>query len=384
MPRAKQEHEMLPYYSTARSIMKGVKLNMARAKKLPSGNWRVQAMHTDENGITHRASFTEETAAKAEAKAALWQAGMFERDENIKHVPLGDAIDEYIETCRVTGMSPATVRGYSSLRNNAYASIINKRVDKMTARDLQIWINQRAQVVSPKTLRNGLGLLQSVLKVSGNKIDFSVLRLPKPKRTEMEIPDDQTITTILNAVYDDDNLFIAISLAALMGLRRSEIAALRWADISITKDGKPVLHVNKALVMGENGAYAEKDPKTSAGTRDLVIPSSLYEEIKRRRSLRPCLVSITPNALSIKYSRLAKEYGAPTRFHSLRHYHASVMLREGVPEKYIIADMGHSSFDMVKRVYGHVMEEKIFSIAESMNTHATAVLNFHTVAHTGT
>lgn len=359
---------------------------MAKAKRLRSGNWRVQATHTDEDGIKHRASFTDSTAYKAEAKAALWQAGMLERDENKKHTPLGDAIDEYIDTCRATGLSPATIRGYTSLRNNAYESIIDKRVDRMTIRDLQQWVNFRSQSVSPKTLRNSLMLLQTVLKVSGCKLDYSNLRLPKPKHTEMEIPDDKTVSMLLQAAYDDDDLFIAISLAALMGLRRSEIAALRWADIHTIRNGSPVLRVNKALVMGESGKYAEKDPKTNAGNRDLIIPTSLYEEIKRRRSLRPCIISITPNALSLKYSRLAKEVGAPQQFHSLRHYHASVMLREGVPEKYIVADMGHSSFDMVKRVYGHVMNEKLYTIAESMNTHATGILNAmaddHTLAHT--
>ena len=356
---------------------------MAKAKKLPSGNWRVQATHTDEDGITHRVSFTEPTAAKAEAKAALWQAGMLERDEDKKHVPLGTAIDEYIDTCRITGLSPATIRGYVSLRKTAFNTIIHKRVDKMTLRDVQLWINSRAAEVTPKSLRNSLALLRTVLKTAGNRMDFTLLKLPKPKRTEMEIPDDETVRSMLLSVYDDDDMFIAISLAALMGLRRSEIAALHWSDIRTTKDGRAVLSVNKAMVMGENGTYAEKEPKTSAGTRDLIIPSSLYEEIRCRRSLRPCLISMTPNALSLKYSRLAKEYGAPSQFHALRHYHASVMLREGVPEKYIVADMGHSSFDMVKRVYGHVMSEKLLSIAESMNTHATAVLNLHTVAHTG-
>ena len=78
---------------------------MAKAKRLRSGNWRVQATHTDEDGIKHRASFTDSTAYKAEARAALWQAGMLERDENKKHTPLGDAIDEYIDTCATMHMS---------------------------------------------------------------------------------------------------------------------------------------------------------------------------------------------------------------------------------------------------------------------------------------
>lgn len=356
---------------------------MAKAKKLPSGNWRVQASYTDEQGILYRASFTERTAKMAEAKAAMWKVGMLEKEENRKHAPLGEAIDEYIDTCRATGMSPATVRSYVSLRRNAYESLIDKRVNTITLRDLQAWINARARNVTPKTVRNSLGLLQSVLRMHEVKLDFSVLRLPKPQRAEMEIPTDAQVTALLNAVYSDDDMYLAIAFAALMGLRRSEICCLRWSDI-VVSDGVALLSVNKALVMGEDGQHVEKAPKTNAGTRTLMIPSALYSELKRRRSLRQNIISITPNALSLKYSRLVESCGAPARFHNLRHYHASVMLREGVPEKYIVADMGHASFEMVKRVYGHVMGEKMISIHAAMDTHASAVLNSRTPLHTGT
>ena len=354
---------------------------MCKAKRLPSGNWRCQAAYTDENGKMHRASFTEATAKLAEAKAAMWKAGMLEKEEERKHQLLGPAIDEYIETCRVTGLSPSTVRGYISLRKNAYEGLIDKRVDRITLRDLQAWVNNRSQNVTPKTLRNSLVLIQTVLKVNEVRLDFSILRLPKPQHTEMEIPSDSQVAELLQSVYNDDDMFLAVSFAALMGLRRSEICGLHWSDITV-RDNAATLRVDKALVMGEGGMHIEKAPKTSAGTRELVIPAALYEEIKRRRSLRPTIVSLTPNALSLKYGRVVDGLGIPSRFHNLRHYHASVMLREGVPEKYIIADMGHSSFDMVKRVYGHCMAEKQYVINAAMNTHATAVLNFHTGLHT--
>ena len=50
------------------------------------------------------------------------------------------------------------------------------------------------------------------------------------------------------------------------------------------------------------------------------------------------------------------------------------MLREDVPQKYIIKDMGHSSFDMVRRVYGHVMSEKQAEIDSRMNSHAESIM----------
>lgn len=355
---------------------------MAKARKLPSGNYRCRVSFTDEFGVRHAESFTEESAKLAEAKAAMWKAGMLERDKNIRHVPLGEAIDQYIEVCRATGISPSTIRSYVSYRNNAYGLLLKRRIDKLMLKDIQMWIVERAKVASPKTVKNNLVLISAVLKANQISMDFSLLKLPKAPRKEMEIPSDRQIIELLNDVYDDDDMYIAISLAALMGLRRSEICALRWSDISVSSDGTVYLSVDKALVLDEDGVHVDKAPKTQAGSRTLVIPSALYDELKRRRQLRPTLVSVSPNAITERYMRLSDRLGVPRRFHNLRHYHASVMLREGVPEKYIVADMGHASFDMVKRVYGHVMQEKKNVIHSAMDAHAFSILgNCHGNCH---
>ena len=347
---------------------------MAKAKKLPSGNYRCRARYTDADGVQHSASFTDASAKVAEAQAAMWVAGMIEKAESRKHPSLRTAIDMHLETGRCTGMSPTTIRTYSSARDYAFDGLIDRPIDKITLRDIQAWINTSSKKLAPKTVRNNVALLSVVLKAQGIHLDFSLLKLPKPEHREMEIPSDAQVAQMLDYLSDrDDDMYIAVSLAALMGLRRSEICALKWSDIEVEND-VAILSVNKALVKNEDGFFVEKSPKTDAGRRLLVIPTDLYAEMKRRRSLRPLVVGITPQMLTDRYRSLTERLNIPSRFHNLRHYHASVMLREGVPEKYIVADMGHSSFDMVKRVYGHVMQEKRNAINLVMDSHASAIL----------
>lgn len=355
---------------------------MATAKRLPSGNWRVRATFTDADGIKHTESFTEETAKLAEAKAAMWQAGMLEKKKTKARQELGDAIDDYIETCRCTGLSPSTIRAYVSAREHAFEKLIKRPIDRITIRDVQMWVNSRSKTISPKTLKNNIGLLSVVLKSCGIQFDFEAIKMPKQDTEEVDIPSDQQVALFLAAAYDDDDLYIATMLAALMGLRRSEICALKWSDISLNEEGYAYLSVDKAIVLDENNLPVEKTPKTRAGKRILPIPSAVYSELKRRRSLRPNMVNVLPNVITARYRRLGERLGLPSRFHALRHYHASVMLREGVPEKYIVADMGHASFDMVKRVYGHVMQEKMGMINVAMNTHASSVLGVDTTIAT--
>ena len=354
---------------------------MATARKLPSGNWRVRATFTDADGVKHVESFTEPTARKAELQAALWQAGMLEKKKARAKHPLGVAMDEYIETCRCTGLSPATIRSYAVSRNRAYGMLIERPIDKITTRDIQLWINARSKEAAPKTIKNNLSFMLSVLKSNEIYLKSEALKLPKRVNEEIKIPSDAQVSALLKEVYDCDDMYIAVALAALMGLRRGEICALRWSDISVHGD-VAYLNINKALVLDENKLHVEKSPKTNAGNRILPIPAALYAELKTRRSLRPTLIAITPNAITERYMRLVKQLDIPPRFHSLRHYHASVMLREGVPEKYIVSDMGHSSFDMVKRVYGHVMQEKRSAIASVMDMHASSILYADTNADT--
>ena len=352
---------------------------MAKAKKLPSGNWRCRATITDSDGNKVTQSFTAETAKKAEALAKMWQAGMLEkkRERETGGVTLGEAIDRYIETCRCAGMSPATIRGYMSCRRNAFSLIEKKNIRILTVQDVQGQINERSKTCSPKTLRNEVNVLSAALKASGIKLDFDAIRMPKTQKKEMEIPSDDQVRQLLDELYENNDMYIAVMLAAIIGLRRSEICALTWSDLVIVK-GKAYLNVCKALVLDEDGQPVKKDPKTTAGNRMLAVPESVRAELMRRRSLRKEMVSLTPNAITERYERLTKRLGIPGRFHDLRHYHASVMLREGVPEKYIVADMGHASFDMVRRVYGHVMAEKQQEINAMMNAHADSIIRIDT------
>ena len=350
---------------------------MAKAKQLPSGSWRCRATHTDENGVKTTASFTEATAKLAEAKAAMWQAGMLERDADLRNLPLGDAIDAYIETGRCTDMSPSTIRSYVSARKNAFTPLIKKRVNKITLRDVQSWINWRSQQAAPKTVKNNFDLLVCVLKQNEIKLDLDAIRLPKRKVVELEMPTDEQIMAMLDSLREkkDDEMYIAVMLASLYGLRRSEICALTWADIQSTDDGGHVLSVSKALVGDENGMLVEKDTKTESGCRTIALSTPVYVELMKRRSLRTTLVSLSPNALTNRYATLAKKFGVCSKFHGLRHYMASIMARDNVHEKYAAKILGHASPATTHRIYTHTMDDKVIQINDKLDAHVAKILN---------
>lgn len=341
---------------------------MASARKLPSGNWRVRVYAgKDAAGKNIYESFTAPTKREAERMAAIWNAERKDRDPSAPVMTVGQVIDAYINTCQAAGMSPATICGYSSMARGSFQDIISVPISKLTLAMVQAQVDARAQEHAPKTVRNELGLLRAAVSRYRKDIDFADVTLPKRRKKEMVIPTDDQVRKLIADAEDDDDMFIAITLAALMGLRRSEICALEWSDID--KDAK-TLHVGKALVRGEDGEHHVKPPKTDAGDRYLPIPGALYPRLMARRNISQKLINVSPNVITERYERSCARLGVPGRFHDLRHYHASVMLAVGAPENYIVADMGHSSFDMVRKVYGHVMENKKREIAQGLASHS--------------
>lgn len=346
---------------------------MARAKKLPSGNWRVQMYAgKDPTGKRIYESFTAPTKREAERLAANWDAERKARGNDWEDRTIKETIKAYIKTCEAAGMSPATIRSYTAMTNSGFEKIKDVLISRITLSMIQDQVDERARTKSPKTVRNELALLRSAISRYRKDIDFKDVILPKRKKAEMIIPADSQVKDLIADVADDNDMFIAVLLAALMGLRRSEICALEWSDIDKETH---TLHVSKALVRGPGGKHVVKNTKTASGDRYLPIPDAMYAQLMVRRNLSTKLVALSPNAITERYERVRKRLKIPGRFHDLRHYHASVMIAVGAPEKYIVADMGHSSFDMVRKVYGHIMDEKKREISQGLAAHSDKILD---------
>lgn len=100
---------------------------MAKAKKLPSGNWRCKANYTDEAGKYITKSFTADSKKAAEFAA---QAFLMERETLAKpeNKTVGQLADEYIKN-RENLLSASTIAGYKRIRKIAFQSIVDCRID---------------------------------------------------------------------------------------------------------------------------------------------------------------------------------------------------------------------------------------------------------------
>ena len=294
---------------------------MAKAKKLPSGMWRVNAFsHRDAAGKQHRVSFTAPTKAEAEMKAAEYAAN---KHRKARHdLTIADAIDGYI-TAKEGVLSPSTLRSYRQMQEIYYNSIRSYKISHFTSEDMQIFISDLSVKLSPKSVRNIYGLLTASIALYSPDSIFRVT-LPAKQIKRPVSPSDDEIRALYNAANDKMKVCI---LLGMYGLRRGEICALKYEDIM---DG--VAHIHADMVKAPDSTWIYKEmPKTKDSDRFIRLPDLGTGE--------GFIVKWTPDSITKRFIDLRDKLGLNIRFHDLRHYFASTAAVLDIPDIYT-ADMG--------------------------------------------
>lgn len=335
---------------------------MATAKKLPSGNWRVRVyVGNDDSGKHIYKSITAESKKEAERQAAMYE---YEADKKAASgMTVGEAMDAYIQS-NSNILSPASICKYRNLRAVHYKDIEDKPIKSIRQPDMQKFINELAKKYKPKTVESIYSLLYCSLRAADESLVFRVNH-PKVRNPSITIPTDEEIKLLIANVKSEE-MKCAILLGASLGLRRSEISALTWGDI----DGN-ILHINKAMVQKDNQVWVVKSTKSKSGDRDLEVPPYVKEKLLSQKKAgakgTDRIIPIDPDMITRRFMQIRDTLGIKCRFHDLRHYNASVMLALGVPDKYAMQRMGHSSTNMLRNVYQHIISEKEKEVTKRVN-----------------
>lgn len=323
---------------------------MAKAKKLPSGSWRVRAYAgIDSNGKKIYKSFTAPTKKQAEYMAAEYLAKSKAIDAAQSDKTLSEAYARYIEIKRNT-LSPATVREYTRAAAHDFPELMSLKLSRITQESVQSAVNIMAGNHSPKSVRNAHGLLSAVLRMFAPDIRLNT-RLPQPIKPELYVPTEEEVENLVRYIRGTE-LEKAVLLAAFGSLRRSEVCALTADDIHGN-----IVSVNKAYVRDDTGHWCIKQPKSKAGYRDIKLPSFVIERLTPAENGR--IVNIMPVTITDYFIDAREKFNLPHfRFHDLRHYQASILHAMGVPDKYIMERGGWSTDSTLKNIYQHTMSDK--------------------------
>jgi integrase len=193
---------------------------------------------------------------------------------------------------------------------------------------------------------------------------------PKVARSAMQTYDLGQTAELIEAVRGK-RIFVPVILAVLCGLRRGEIAALRWRNVDLV--GGQLAVVQSAEQTKAGVRY--KEPK-SGRTRTIALSASVVTELKAHRvqqaeELLKVGTRLTdndfvvaqadgsplqPHSLGQEWVRFLATSTLPRiRFHDLRHAHATHLLAAGIHPKIASERLGHSKVGITLDLYSHVL-----------------------------
>lgn len=160
----------------------------------------------------------------------------------------------------------------------------------------------------------------------------------------------------------------AIWLAAMTGMRRGEVLGLRWSDIDLDV---ATLSIRRSVsCTGYQVHTTPTKTRTSRRAVDLdqrtvaVLREWGHRQLSELGTVaadgsvftRPDGQPVHPHSLSQTVDRLQRAAGVPAiRLHDLRHTHATLMLKHGVPLKVVSERLGHSTPAFTMAVYQRVL-----------------------------
>jgi integrase len=193
---------------------------------------------------------------------------------------------------------------------------------------------------------------------------------PRVERRELNVWDVATMADALECARSF-RIFVPMLLAGMLGLRRGEIAALRWRHIDLDRAQVAIVESFEQTRQG----MRLKAPKSGRG-RKVALPARVVTELRAWRMKHAqellklgirlsndCFVCagedgqpIQPQSLTHAWHRFLSRTKLPRlRFHDLRHSHATHMLASGVHPKIASERLGHATVGLTLDTYSHVI-----------------------------
>ena len=252
-------------------------------------------------------------------------------------------------------------------------SLEYKKLDRITPAEWKKCILLASSAgKSRKTLENIRGALTAFFDWA----DENRVAIDKP--TKIKIPKDAPVgeRTILNndainILFSDDTFLLygkprktfyihAWRLIVLLGLRRGELAGIKFSDI----DESNILHIRRSI----NSLGEITHGKTENARRDILLPNRALQVIEDQKNMLKQMGIATrtwlfpgpdggqmdTNAMYKAWLTYAKQKGISCSLHELRHTMVSIVKTE-LPEDLLKLTIGHSD-TMNTASYKHVAD----------------------------
>lgn len=328
------------------------------------GKWRNEGRQVMRALGRVRQPGSSEGLTREEAEEALRRAIAVAPDQarQFEAIDVAEAGKRYLVNRESYGLKRSTLMDYESyLRVHLAPFFGNRHLEEISVEDVESFIAaKRNEGKAVKSVANYLGLLHAIFShaVRRDWCSRNTVALAEKPRTVRRDPDirflsAEELEALLAATPDDPlgRLERLIYLtAAMTGMRRGELLALRWQDVDWENR---LIRVRRNYTKGEFGTPKSRRSSRSVPLADRVA-SALRRHFEGTRYKddidlvfgRPNSGTVLdPSKLRKRFISAARRAGLrPVRFHDLRHTFGTRMASAGAPLRAVQEWMGHSDY----------------------------------------
>jgi integrase len=337
------------------------------------------------------------------------QAVLFEED--CKKGQITSAIkfetfaEQWFEEYAIINLRSTSYERMRQLTKRVYPALGHMKLDKITARHIQRFINdlmlngknlKTGKPLSRKTVVHHLSFISDVFSYAMRMDMLSDnpcrrVTVPKGESEEKEIYTLDEVEQIFQALETEPLKYrLYIMLAIYSGFRRSEMLGLEWKDIDFESG---VISVKRTSQYTKKRGIYTDTTKTKKSKRSSKFPPMIIGMLKAFKIEQDAEAErlgtkwIDHDRLFVKWNGMPMNPQTPygwfkefcerngLRFcdiHSLRHLHASLLINAGIDVVAVSGDMGHSVVGTTLNLYSHMFQE-----AKARNCEAiSAALDF--------
>jgi integrase len=260
---------------------------------------------------------------------------------------------------------PSALRGYEqALRHKLLPSLGHLRLSAVTRNAVQDLVDRLvAEGASASTVRNAVLPLRAIYRRAISRSEVHVnptegLALPAVRTRRQRVARPGEAKALIEALPREDRAVWATALYA--GLRRGELAALRWQDVDFERG---LIRIERSW----DPKAGPVEPKSRSGRRRVPMARPLRAHLAAHRLLKPsgeeALVfgrtggrAMHSDWTTRRARKAWRDAGLePIGLHECRHTYAAFMIAAGVNAKALSTYMGHSSITITLDRYGHLM-----------------------------
>ncbi len=299
--------------------------------------------------------------------------------------------EEWFEQYANLNLKNTTLTRQRQLTKRVYKAIGHIRLDKLTARDIQKFINSLAveganektgKPLARKTMVHYLSFISTV-------IDYAVImdmirenvcrrvRVPKGSKKKRHILTMEETKQFFELLEDHASLKwkAFFTLAIYSGMRRGEMLGLEWHDIDFASG---MIHIERTSNYTKSKGIYTDTPKTENSVRYIKVPAQVLDVLKEYRAWQKSEIHRLgskwqstdrlftkwdgrPMNLQTPYGWLkefCEEYDFPFYgIHQFRHLHTSLLIGAGIDPTTVAGVLGHAQVSTTLNLYSHMFRE---------------------------